>query len=207
MGALKGSLTYSKFQVRGELPEGYRDAFVESVQHRAFRPLSPEDEASERAGWCAIGRPLALDLDHETIYWDAYLNLGLRVDRWRIPSAIFKAHYETAERKLLDQLGRERLSRAQKEDLKTMITRRLREQVIPTMSVVDLSWHLDRGELRFFHRSPRMHELLADLFEQTFGLELVLESAYLAATRAGLDEEALLAAARLEPTIFAVESA
>jgi hypothetical protein len=207
MGALKGSLTYSKFQVRGELSEGYRDRFVESVRHHAFRPLSPADEVSERAGFCAIGRPLELELDHETIYWDAYLNLGLRVDRWRIPSAIFKAHYETAERKLLDELGRERLSKAQKEDLKTMVTRRLRELVIPTMSVVDLSWHLDRGELRFFHRSPRMHELLIDLFEKAFGLELVLESAYLAATRARLDEDALLSAARLEPTVFAVESA
>jgi hypothetical protein len=207
MGALKGSLTYSKFQVRGDLPEGYRDAFVEAVRLRAFTPLSPSDDASEGAGWCAIGQPLVLELDHEGIYWDAYLNLGMRVDKWRIPSAIFKAHYETAETKLLEELGRERLSRAQKDDLKTMVTRRLRELVMPTMSVIDLSWHLDRGELRFFHRSPRMHELLIDLFEQTFGLELVLESAYLAATRAGLDEDTLLRAARLDPTLFAVETA
>ena len=85
------------------------------------------------------------------------------------------------------------------------VVRRLRELILPTMRVVDLSWDLERRELRFFHRSPRMIELLGELFEDTFGLELVLESAYLAATRLGLDEASLDALSRVEPTSFRLE--
>jgi recombination associated protein RdgC len=207
MGAKKGSLTFSRLHVRGDLPEDFRDTFIDAIAHHAFRPLEVHDEESERAGWCVLGEPLSTELSHEKVYCDAFLNLGLRVDRWRIPSAIYKAHYQTAEQKLLAELGRERLSRAQKEDLKTMVVRRLRELVMPTMSVVDFSWNLERREVRFFHRSPRMIELLGELFEETFKLELVLESAYLAATRLGLDEPTLDALTAVEPTPFRVEMA
>lgn len=206
MGAKKGSLTFSRLHVRGDLPGDFRDVFADSISMHAFRPLEIHDEEDERSGWCVLGEPLSVELSHPSIYCgDGFLNLGLRVDRWRIPSAIYKAHYQTAEQKLLTDLGRERLSRTQKEDLKLMVIRKLRELIMPTMSVVDFSWDLERREVRFFHRSPRMIELLGELFEETFKLELVIESAYLAATRLGLDEPTLDALTRVEPTSFRVE--
>ena len=107
MGLFKGALTYSKFHVRGELPEHFADRFVESIRLRAFRPLTPSEDEDERVGWCSIHHPLDLELDHHKVFVNEYLNLGFRLDRWRIPSNLKKAHFAEAEAELLATLGRE----------------------------------------------------------------------------------------------------
>ena len=59
MGALKGSISFSKFYVRGALPDGFRDAYVERIRLRAFQPLTAAEEAERRAGWCStMFRPI-----------------------------------------------------------------------------------------------------------------------------------------------------
>ena len=205
MGLFKGAISYSKFHVRGALPERFADRFVESIRLRAFRPLGPEDEEDQRVGWVSVHHPLDLELDHHKIFLNEYLNLGFRIDKWRIPTPIYKAHYAEAEEELLAKLGKENLSRSQKEDLAAMVTKRLRERVMPTMRVVDLSWNLNHGVLRFFSQSTKTHELLAELFEQTFGLDLVLDGVYTGAEKRGFSGAHLDALVQLEPTPFHYE--
>lgn len=203
MGALKGSISYAKFYVRGELPDDFRDAFVENIRLRAFRPLVAEEEDESRVGWCSIEHPFDLDLDHNKIYFNSYLNLGLRIDRWAIPKPLFKAHFEEAERELLAKRGREKLGKKDKEDLKERVERRLRKQLIPTMKVIDLSWNLDTGVLRFWNQSNKVHEQLHAIFEDTFDLDLVPESPYTAAVQLGMEGLHAKAFEAAEPTIFA----
>lgn len=202
MGALKGSISFSKFYVRGELPDGFRDRFVERIRLRAFRPLTVEEDAEQRAGWCSIENPLDCELDHGKIFFNSYLNLGLRTDRWQIPSALFKAHFGEAEREHLAKRGREKLGRREKEELRAIVSRKLRAQLMPVMKVVDLSWNLEAGVVRFWNQSPRAHESLAELFEETFELELVPESPYTAARELGISGEQLKMFEVLKPTVF-----
>lgn len=205
MGALRGSIGYARFYVRGDLPEGFADRYVQAIRLRAFRPLAPNDEDEQRAGWCSIHHPFDFDLDHPKVFANEYLNLGLRIDRWRIPSALLKAHLADAEQARLAETGQERLSKSQKEDVKAMVTRRLREQLIPAMRVIDLSWNVQQGVLRFFSHSASVHETLIELFEKTFDLTLVQDGAYVQAEQRGLPSSALDAIAALEPTPFHYE--
>ena len=198
LGALKGSISYSKHFVRGDLAEDFRDAFVESIRLRAFRPLGLDDD-EPRVGWCSIEDSLDCDLDHGKVYYNAYLNLGLRIDRWQIPGPLFKAHFAEAERERLAKRGRDKLGKKEKEELAAAVSRRLREQIVPTMKVVDLSWNLDAGVVRFWSQSPRLCEALGELFEATFGVDLVPESPFTAAARLGLSEAH-------EHAIFALET-
>ncbi|KYF66121.1 hypothetical protein [Sorangium cellulosum] len=206
MGALKGSISFSKFYVRGDLPDGFRDRFVERIQLRAFRPLTVEEDAEQRAGWCSIENPLDCELDHGKIFFNSYLNLGLRTDRWQVPSALFKAHFAEAEREHLAKRGREKLGRREKEELRAVVSRKLRAQLMPVMKVVDLSWNLEAGVVRFWNQSPRAHEGLAELFEDTFELDLVPESPYTAARELGLTSEQQSAFELLKPTVFHADS-
>ena len=40
MPALKGSLTYARFFVEGDLPDDFRDRFTKSIRRRAMKPLN-----------------------------------------------------------------------------------------------------------------------------------------------------------------------
>jgi hypothetical protein len=186
VGALKGSISFSKFHVRGELPESLHAPFMKSLRAQAFRPLEVTEEEDERAGWCAIQDPFDLELGHEKVFFNEYLNVGLRVDRWMIPKPLFRAHFAEAERVHLEKRGRDKLSRREKDELKVFVSRRLRKQVIPAMRVFDLSWNLTSGVVRFWNNASKNHDRLMELFQATFHLELVPDGPYVAATHAGL---------------------
>lgn len=206
MGALRGTISFSKFYVRGELPEGFRERFVEAIRLRAFRELDPSEDLPSRSGWCSIENPFDLDLAHEKVFFNDYLNLGLRTDTWRIPGSLFKATFREAEREYLFKFGGEKLSRAQKKNLEAMVVAQLRHRIVPAMGVVDLSWGLGEGVVRFFQKSAKQHEVMMDLFEKTFGLELVPDGAYVAAEKRGLGEALVEVLPRLEPISLAQPS-
>ena len=207
LGAFRGSITYTRFHVRGELPADFRDRFVEAIQLRAFRELDPGEDVEFREGWCSIEHPFDVDLTPEKVFFNGYLNLGFRVDTWRIPGALFKASIRDAERQFLAAHGTEKLSRAQKKDLEAVVVSALRRKVVPAMKVVDLSWNLDEGVVRFFQQSPKQHELMTDLFEKTFAIDLVADGAYMAAEHRGVDAATLDALPTLDPTCFHAEGA
>lgn len=202
MGALKGTITYTKLYVRGELPDGFRDSFVERIRLRAFQPLTVEDDAEQRAGWCSIEDPLDTELDHNKLYFNSYLNLGLRTDRWVIPGPLLKAHLAEAQREHLAKRGRDRLSKREKEEIRVTVSRRLRRQVLPVMGVVDLSWNLITGVVRFWSQSPKALESMMELFEDTFQLALLPESPAASAISLGLSAAQQQALEALTPTVF-----
>ena len=111
MGVFRGSISYSKFYVRDPLPAGFRDRFVERARLRAFAPLTVDDDAQERSGWCSVDNPLDFELDHDKLYFNAYLNVGFRVDRWQIPGPLFKAHFAIEEQNALKTRSRSRLTK------------------------------------------------------------------------------------------------
>jgi hypothetical protein len=193
MGALHGSLNASKFYVEGELPKDVRRTYMARIQLRLFQPLRPEQEAEESAGWCAVGQPFDLDLSPDKVFNGPYLSLGLRIDRYRFPPAVVHAELEQAAQGLRQKRAQEQLSRSQKAELKQRVLQALRRRYLPRMQAVDLVWNLDRRELYFWSQSSGLRERLSALFELSFGLELALDSPYVAAART-LQNRALEAA-------------
>lgn len=207
MGAFRGSITFSKFHVRGELPRTFRDRFMKALRLRAFRPLDPAQDLDHRVGWVSIDDPFELELTNEKVFFNDYLNLGFRVDRWRIPTPLWKAAFRAAERDWLAKKKLEKLSRAQKKDLEAVVAAQLRKRIVPAMKVVDLSWNLNERVVRFFSQSQKQHELMTELFVKTFELELDLDGVYVAAERRELPKKVLDALPKLEPAIFTTRTA
>lgn len=176
-------MSASKLYVGGELPKDLRRSYLERIALRTFRPLRVDEEAEERAGWCALGQALDLELSAEKVFSGPYLALGLRVDRYRFPPQVIKAELAKAAQAALAKSGHERLSKAQKSELQKRVVQGLRRKYLPSMLVCDVVWHLDKGELYFWSQSRGLIERLSALFELTFGLELTENSPYVSAQR------------------------
>lgn len=183
MGALTGPMSTTQLFVRGELPKNLRRSFMERIALRVFRPLEPDEEAEERAGWCVLGAPFDLDVAPEKVFNGPYLTLGLRLDRYRFPSRIVQAELAKASHAALTKSGHERLSRSQKTELKRRVLSTLRRKYFPHMVAVDLVWNLDAGEVFFWSQSRGLIERLGALFELCFALTLVENSPFVAAER------------------------
>jgi recombination associated protein RdgC len=182
LGALSGSMSAARYHVRGDLPKDVRRSYPERIRLRKFEPLRADEEAEERAGWCAVSAPFDLELTSPKIFQGPYLALGLRVDRYRFPPAVLNAELAQASQALREKNGQERLSRAQKAELKVRIVQRLRRKYLPSMRAVDLVWNLDREQLYFWSGSAALKQHLGALFELSFGLELVPSSPWIEAT-------------------------
>lgn len=202
MGAISGTLTYKLFYVQGELPRDWKDRFIQNVQHHAFEPLTPEGDEEESMGWVIIDRPLHTDFDLYSMLFDHFINLSLRQDRYVIPSALLNAHMEEATREYLQENEKKKLSKFEKDDLKEMVKRRLKEQQLPRMRIIDMSWDIRTGRVRFWSHSNKMCELFQGFFEDTFGLKLLPANPYINAVELGLEPEEVEVLQAVEPSNF-----
>ena len=202
MGAIRGSLTYARFFVTGDLPGDLAGASLKRIRASASQPLVADEDVSERHGWCSIEDPMDTDLDHEKIFFNEYVCLGLRIDRWMVPKPLLNAHLRDAEAALLERKGLEQLGRKAKADLKLFVLKKLRRQMVPVTKSVDLVWNVNTGVARFFSQSEKVHLLVQELFEKTFRLKLVPESPGTAAERRGLDARAEKIWEALTPTFL-----
>ena len=203
MSALSGSLSYARFFVPSPLPRGLLDKSHDAILHHAMRPLSADEPDPERSGWCVLGDALDLSMPRDRIYLDGYVNLGFRTDRWAIPGPLLRARLREAEASYMTKKGRERLGRRERAEIKEVVTRELRKRLVPSSRVVDLSWSLEEGLVRFFSHTERSTQSMLELFQKTFGLELVAESPYTLAERLERGEEEADAWATLEMTVLA----
>jgi recombination associated protein RdgC len=207
MPALSGSLTYARLFVDGDIPDDYRERFVNTLRLRAMKPLEADDDMPERSGFCVLGDPYELELSYERVFYNDFVNLGFRTDRWAIPPALLRANVREAETAYLEKKGRERLTKREKNEIKDLVLRQMRKQSTPVVRVIDLSWSLDEGIVRFFTHAQKPTLLMSDLFTKVFGLKLVPEAPYTTATRLGLTPEQEAAWDTLELTTLLGASA
>ncbi|HVH46815.1 MAG TPA: hypothetical protein VM925_30945 [Labilithrix sp.] len=203
MPALRGSLTYSRFFVSGDLPDDFRERFMRAIRLRSMKPLEPDEEELERSGWAKLGEPFVVDLAYDDVFFNEYVVLGFRTDRWVIPGPVLRTRVKEAEAAYLEKKGRERLSKKEKAELKLMVSKKLRRHLAPATRSVDLSWAIGEGVVRFFSHSQKPAAAMMELFKKTFGLELVPESPYTAASRLGLSKDQEKAWHDLEMTYLA----
>ena len=168
MGALRGSLTFSRFFIVGALPEDLPGFGLKRIRASACQELDPEEDVSEKHGWASVTDPFDTELDHEKVFFNEYVVVSMRVDRWVVPGPLLKAHLREAEEKLLERKGLEKLGRKAKSDLKSLVLKKLRKQLVPVTRSYDLVWNFPTGVVLFFSHAKKSHELVQALFETTF---------------------------------------
>ena len=216
MSALTGSLSYARFFIEKELPNIFSprgeaatsmSKAHEAIVSFAMRPLNPDEPDTERSGWCVMGEALDVSMPHERVFLDGYINLGFRTDKWAIPGPLLKTKVREAEAAYKERSGRDRLGKREKSEIKEVVTRELRKKLVPSTRVIDLTWSLEEGLIRFFSHSERVTNAMAELFEKTFKLPLTHESPFTLSQRLGLTDAEIRAWENLEVTVLASEGA
>lgn len=202
MGAVSGSISYTLYHVEGELPDGFKDDFLERIAEFRFRDLTPESEDEESMGWVVQGDLLSTDFTRYNTFLNEYLVLSLRMDRWSLSAALFKATYERRAREEADKRGKKKLSRTESDALKDALRAEFKSQMMPSASMVDMIWNVDSGKIRFWSHAKKKNEQFVELFESTFGMRIYAQSPYIAARQIPLDKQVFTGLSDVEQAHF-----
>lgn len=201
MGLLSGSATIRRYEVLGEPPKDFRESYEEAVQKNAFTDFNPGDEREETSGWVPMDDWFDPYLGYERWFFDNYINLCLRVDAKRIPAKYFKQQCRNVQAEWKLKAGREDLTRAERDEIESIVRKQLLERVIPSCQGNDMSWDLDKKVVYFLNASDKANDLFQTTFSRTFGLKLRLLFPYsLAVKTLGKDNEEI--ANRVVPASF-----
>ena len=200
MGLLKGSASFVRFSVEGELPENLLDFIADRVVSFSFRDIDDTyDEYS--IGWVSILNMFDSEFQYASYAAGDDIPLTLRLDERKVSSAILKKFVQKEEERVRVEKELHKLSRSMKVEIKDRIRTELMRKAIPIPTVFELCWSLSDSTLIFFSTNKKAQALLEDYFKETFGLLIKQQIPYITAEHL-LDEEHLANLERISPEIF-----
>jgi DNA recombination-dependent growth factor C len=171
MGILSGALTARRYRVVGDVPDGFREIFAESLRGYSFRDKSSLGSGEELVGWVEVHN--LLDAGFEDLnrwLYDRYAIFSLRVDKKVLPSKLFKAHLEKRVEAWCQEHQRSKCPAAVRGELKELLEFEMLQKTLPRVSVHEVCWNITDGWLLFHNLSERANERFIKIFFETFGL-------------------------------------
>ena len=89
MGLLKGTLTFSRYRLIGDLPDQFSERIDQQIRKFAFQNLKKSAE-EKILGWTSLENVLDTDFQYSSYAWGDYLIFSLRIDRWMVPDSLLK---------------------------------------------------------------------------------------------------------------------
>lgn len=199
MGALAGTISVTTYYVRDEIPKDFKVSYIEALRRHRFTDVNLDLEHEESMGWVVLTDPFNTEFELNDILWGSYLMVALRHDTVRLPAAAFKLHLKKAIAEHLEKTGKERLTRAEADEVRERLERQLKKKVLPNIKTYDVVWNLDRGVVWLWSTNKKVNEQFVDFFQETFGLMPYEKSPYAQLEQVGLDADQLEHLLELEP--------
>lgn len=180
MGLVKGSASFVRFTVEGELPENPLEFVAERIVSFSFKDIDDTyDEYS--IGWVSITNMFDADFNYGSYMAGDYITLSLRIDERKVSNAILKKFIAKEEERVKKEKDIPKVGRAMKVEIKERIKAELTRKAFPMPVVFDLCWNLSAGTLFFFSTNKNIHETLEEFFKECFGVLLKRQIPYLQA--------------------------
>ena len=200
MGLLKGSASFVRFTLEGDLPENALDYIADRIVSFSFRDIDDTyDEYS--IGWVSILNMFDSQFQFASYAAGDYITLTLRIDERKVSPAILKKFTQKEEERIKTERQIPKLSRTMKVEIKERVRVDLMRKSIPVPSTFELCWNLSESTLLFFSTNKKIHAVLEDFFKESFGL-LVRQQIPYAIAEHLLDEESQPLLGNLTPQIF-----
>jgi DNA recombination-dependent growth factor C len=200
MGFLKGTASFVKFSVDGQLPENSLDFIANRVVAYSFQDIDDTyDEYS--IGWVSILNMFDSQFAFASYVAGDYITLTLRIDERKVSPAILKKFVQKEEERVRREQQVPKLSRSTKVQIKERIRTELMRKAIPIPSTFELCWNLSHSTLLFFSTNQKVHAILEDFFKESFNLLIRQQIPYTIAEHL-VDEEQAALLERLSPEIF-----
>lgn len=188
MGLIKGSASFVRFSVEGDLPENLLDFIADRVTSFSFRDIDDTyDEYS--IGWVSVHNMFDTKFKYASYLTGDYVTLTLRVDERRVSPAILNKCIQKEEERIKLEKQIPKIGRAMKVEIKERIKAELMRKSVPVPAIFDLCWNLSGGTLLFFSTNKKLHAVLEDFFKESFGLNLRLQIPYIIAESIVSDEQ------------------
>lgn len=200
MGFVKGTASYVRFGVEGDLPENIWDFIADRVTSFAFKDIDDTYE-EDSLGWVSVTNMFDTDFNFASYAAGNYVTLSMRLDERKVSSAIVKKFVQKEEERIKKEKQIPKISRSMRVEIKERIQNELMRKALPMPSVFDLCWNLEDSTLLFFSTNKKAQALLEDLFRESFGMTLVQQIPYICGEHL-LDEENLDKLARITPDVF-----
>lgn len=200
MGLLKGSASFVRFTVLGELPENPLEFLADRVVSFCFRDIDDTyDEYS--IGWVSILNMFDSEFEYASYVAGDYITLTLRVDERKVSPAILKKMVQKEEERVRLERQLPKLGRSLKVEIKERIRVELMRKAIPVPSTFELCWSLADSTILLFTTNKKIHAILEDYFKESFGLLIRQQIPYTTAEKL-VTEEQLMQLDRITPEVF-----
>jgi DNA recombination-dependent growth factor C len=200
MGFIKGTASYVRFGVEGDLPENIWDFIADKVAAFAFRDID-ETYEEDSLGWVSVLNMFDTEFDYASYAAGDFVTLSMRLDERKVSSVIVKKYVQKEEERIKKEKQIPKISRSMRVEIKERIQNELMRKALPVPSVFDLCWNLENSTLIFFSTNRKAQALLEDLFRESFGLTLMQQIPYVCGEHL-LEEEDVERLARITPDYF-----
>lgn len=180
MGLIKGSLSLSRYTVKGEVPPDFWDFVDRRIRANLFMDIEGSTE-EQSLGWVSAHDFLDTSFAYASYALDPYVVLGLRLDRRRVPGGVLKKYHRLEVQKALRSAEGRGLSRSEREDLKEKVRLDLLRRLPAATQVFEVCWDTAAGEVWLGSTGRAVRDLFEDIFRRTFDLELWPRIPYLLA--------------------------
>jgi recombination associated protein RdgC len=171
MGIRKGTLSFSRYRLIGDLPDQFPAFFDERIRRHAFQSVwRTADEKA--AGWTGLEDPLDIDFPYASYAQGRYLLFSLRVDRKSVAPSLLRLRIMEAERSKIAETGQKKLYREQREAIRDATRLELLGKSLPVPSFFETCWSVPDNTLYFCSLSDKVFEELQELFRDSFQLTL-----------------------------------
>ena len=200
MGLLKGSASFVRFNVEGELPDNPLDFVADRVVSFSFQDIDETyDEYS--IGWVSVHNMFDTKYKFASFLTGDYVTLTLRIDERKVSPAILNKCVQKEEERVKQEKQIPKIGRAMKVEIKERIRAELTRKSVPIPAIFDMCWNLSSQTLFFFSTNKKIQAVLEDFFKESFGLLIKQQIPYIVAESMVSEEERI----RLEtatPDIF-----
>jgi hypothetical protein len=212
MGFASGSVSFRRFLVVGkDHPSTVDQALLDKLAEHVLKPQEIGVPEEAEYGWNGGRHVLDDHFSFDTnVYADA-VTFGMRIDTHRFPGALKKAYQAMEEQAVAKANGKKKgekagfVSKAQKKEIKENVAKRIEEELkggrFRRSKVLTLLWDLPTQTL-YGTASGKSFEMLAELFQRTFGLDLQPVSAGTTALRLLEPRDHVREYETLKPTLF-----
>ena len=171
MGLLKGTWSFTRYRVVGNLTDNFNDFIDEGLKKNAFSNLV--GKATEKnLGWTSLENVLDTDFTYAKYKCGANLIFALRVDRVTIPPSLLKLKVMEAEKASLAESGKKRLYRHEREEIKERVQLELRAKALNIPAFHDVCWLPEKNCLMFGSTTANIIEDFEKYFKESFNLTL-----------------------------------
>ena len=162
------ALTFRRFRIYGEAPS---NATIRAGIEKYTFDAKPRARSEEpNYGWAELGQAGKSCL--VPFVAGSIVAASVRFDRKRINGAAFALACDAKYEEVMKARGVERIGANHKQEIKEALKEDLLGQAFPAVSMVDLVWSLDVGEVWIFASSDTAVDLVRGLFHDSFGTRL-----------------------------------